>query len=182
MFLFALGMIIGLFISMISLSYILIVDIKLDMAVWTNIIIAAGTAIAVLVHHDSIKMQRKDRIWEINKDVLLDLLDLVSQVISETELLIDAEYTHDHHYKSDPRLWSRLNAQINLALNVYGSLMGEDLIKHIKESKSIDQKIHNEVYHEDLDHIDAHIWSLKNRQDLQLQLKLFISQMAGVHS
>ena len=54
---------------------------------------------------------------EINKDVLLDLLELVSQAISETEFALDPEYAHEQSHKPDNKVWSKLKAQTNLALN-----------------------------------------------------------------
>jgi hypothetical protein len=182
MFLFLLGTIIGFFVAMVSLSLFLVSDIKFDMTVVSNIVIAVGTAIAAIIHYDSVKKQRKDRIWEINKDVLLDLLGLVSHAIEETEFALDPQYAHEIGHNPDSRVWSKLKSQTNLALNVYGSLMSNELVNHIEQSKKIDEEIHDEVFFADLDNQEAYERSLKNRKTLQLKLKEFISEMSGVNT
>ncbi|EKA5638215.1 TPA: hypothetical protein NG611_004606 [Vibrio parahaemolyticus] len=182
MFLFVLGSIVGFFAAMVVLSSILITGVTFDMAVWTNIIIAIGTAVAAFIHYDSVKKQRKDRIWEINKDVLLELLDLVSQAIEETEFSLNPEYAHEVKHQPNTKVWDKLKSQTNLALNVYGPLMSKELVGHIETSKKLDEQIHDEVFFADLDHQDAYERSLENRQALQLQLKKFISEMSGVHT
>ncbi|MDB2387326.1 hypothetical protein N9W21_08310, partial [Shewanella sp.] len=143
MFLFLFGTIIGFFVAMIALSYVLVTGVEFNMAVWTNIIIAAGTAIAALIHYDSVKKQRKDRVWEIKKDALLKLLDLISQAIEETKFALDPQYAFEIGHKANTKVWSELKSQTNLALNVYGSFMNKDLVEHIEISKKIDEEIND---------------------------------------
>ena len=182
MFLFVLGAIVGFFVAMVVLSSILITGVTFDMAVWTNIIIAICTAVAAFIHYDSVKKQRKDRIWEINKNVLLDLLYFVSQAIEETEFYLDPQYAHEVNHQPNTKVWGKLKSQTYLALNVYGPLMSKELVGHIETSKKLDEQIHDEVFFADLDNQEAYERSLENRRALQLQLKKFISEMSGVHT
>ncbi|BCB59385.1 hypothetical protein HaloA020_00860 [Halomonas sp. A020] len=151
-----------------------------DSNIAVNIVIASATALATAIHFDTVKKQRKDRVWEINKGVLLTLLELVSQAIEETEFSLDHEYAHEVGHHPNNEIWGKLKLQANLALNVYGSLMSKELFQHIETSKAIDEQIHDEVFNEDLDHLDAHERSLENLQALQLKLREFILQMAGL--
>ncbi|TNY94272.1 hypothetical protein CGK58_24740, partial [Vibrio parahaemolyticus] len=56
-----------------------------DSNVSINVVIAIATVIATAIHFDSQRKQRKDRIWDMNKNVLLDLAHALSEVIEATE-------------------------------------------------------------------------------------------------
>ena len=177
---FIIGVIAGFTLTVWHVAF----DLKyhLDSNIAVNIVIASATVLATAIHFDTVKKQRKDRVWEVNKDVLLTLLDLVCQAIEETEFSLDPEYAHEVGHQPNNEVWGKLKSQTNLALNVYGSLMSQELVAHIENSKVIDEQIRDAVFNEDLDLRDAHERALENRQALQLQLREFISQMAGLNT
>lgn len=71
MFQFIIGSIIGFFGGFVFFIAILLTDIKFDVSVATNLIIALATVVAAVIHFSSIKQQRKDRLWDINRDLCI---------------------------------------------------------------------------------------------------------------
>lgn len=62
--------ILGLLTGFCLTVWYLVFDLKFnfDHAFTLNLIIAAGTITATAIHFDSVRKQRKDRVWEINKE------------------------------------------------------------------------------------------------------------------
>ncbi|WP_038247092.1 hypothetical protein [Ghiorsea bivora] len=176
---FVFGMFIG---ALISICYfILSPEFDFDSNLSVNFIIAFATCTATAIHFDSIKKQRRDRIWDINKSILLDLTHALSEVIKETELAIDDELD----YKSPPRenrghVFRSLEEKIDYALNVYKPLMNTELANNLKDHKAFSDKITEEVNYAHLDHIDAYEAMLKEYKSLYGKLINFIASISGV--
>ena len=177
---FILGIIIGL---LISIGYFIFSSkLNFNSNISVNIVIALATCTATAIHFDSIRKQRKDRVWDINKSILLDLTHALTEVIKETEIAI--EDIHDH--TSPPRenkgyVYKSLDEKIDYALNVYKPLMNAALTNDLENHKSTHNKITYEVNNEELDHLDAYERSLVEYRDLHKKLIKFIAKTSGIH-
>ena len=181
-FKFILGSITGLFLSMVLFSTMTIFDVKIDLSIVTNIIIAIATVVATVIHFDSQKKQRLDRIWDINKGVLLDLTHSLSEVIEATEIELQNRYSYNgERIETKPYVWSNLDEKINYMLNVYGSLVRPNLLSAINHHRQIDREISRQVDQEDLDISEAYETLLNEHKILYKQLLSFIAEISGVN-
>lgn len=181
MFKFLLGSLVGLFFSMILFSTLTIFDMEIDMSVVTNIIIAAATVVATAIHFDSQRKQRIDRIWDINKGVILDLMHSLSEVIEATE--IEIQNCHSHHdekIETKPYVWLHLDEEIKYMLNVYGLLVSPELLSSINHHKQVNSEISRQVHQEDLDTSTAYETMLQEHKKLYEKLLSFIAKISGV--
>lgn len=143
-----------------------------------NIIIAIATSIATVIHWDSIKKQRKDRVWDINKDILLDLAHELSIEIKQTEKYIDSELSGS---EVEP-VNCLLAEKIERAINVYRPLISESFFKELKEYKSINEQIHHAVFEEGLDNMEAYEESLEASKKLYKNILKIIEIASGIRN
>jgi hypothetical protein len=166
---------------MVIFSTLTIFEVKIDMSVFTNIIIAAATVIATLIHFDSQKKQRIDRIWEMNKGVLLDLTHSLSEAIEATETEIHNRHCHPAEVVSlKNHDWNKLKEKANYVLNVYGPLINAELLSSINHHKQMNSNIHLQVDHDEIDTLTAYEIMLKEHKKLYDELLSFISKISGV--
>lgn len=162
MFKFLVGCIVGFFAGFVSLVMVLVSDAKFDMSVVTNLVIAAATVMATTIHFSSIRQQRKDRLWDINKPILLGLSKSLSAVIKASEFYLQEEYACQ--YIDDAP--SQKNKP---GPNVY------------KQFDQLNDNIDHSVHEYDVDHISAYEASISVNEDLQKKLSFFITKMSGVN-
>lgn len=189
MFQFSIGITIGIFFSFILFSTILVTDTKIDIGLITNIVIAFATVVAAIIHFDSVSKQRRDRVWEINKNVLLELAHHLSLVIKATEYYLDAEYERMSPYpeapslkKPEPDVFKKFIDKQEYALDVYRSLMDKELIDSLEKAKEKDARIADAVNEDRLQVFEAYEESLACYQDLQIKLRTFMAKISGIQS
>ena len=184
MFKFILGAILGCFFSFISLLIMLVSTINIDMALITNIVIALATVVATAIHFDSIRKQRKDRIWEINKDILLNLAHSLSLVIQASEYYLELERNEFNELprtrKPKEDVYDNFQNNQEYAINVYRTLMSKELIDSIELAKKRNDQITDAVNHDAIEHAQAYSESLHSYEKLQNNLNTFIASMSGV--
>ncbi|MGK0236311.1 MAG: hypothetical protein ACI9EK_002861 [Psychroserpens sp.] len=177
------GSILGLFVSMVGFSLLTVFNIQINLTVITNIIIAAATVVATLIHLDSQNKARKDRIWDMNKTVLLDLAHALSEAIEATENELHNLQNYDereNQVESKAYAFTNIKDKIDYALNVYSPLMDKGLITSIGEHNKIDKRTTFEVNYQDLDHKDAYEIMLKSHKELYGKVLVFIGKISGV--
>lgn len=135
MFNFLVGCVIGFFVGFVSLVFFLVSDTNFDMSVVTNFIIAAATVMATIIHFSSIRQQRKDRLWDINKPILLGLSKSLSAVIKASEYYLQEEYARQYiedtpnpNDQPDHNVYREFDKKREYALEVYKALMNKELI------------------------------------------------------
>ena len=129
---FFIGVVVGLVFALVTFPFVIAFDITISLTVITNIIIATATVVATTIHFDSQRKQRADRLWDINKNVLLELAHCLQDAIEATEAEIHNCYSHpEEHIAIKASAWKNLDEKINYALNVYRPLMNEGLIASI---------------------------------------------------
>lgn len=188
MFKFLFGCVVGLFGGFILFISILIPGIKFDASIATNLVIAIATAMATTIHFSSIRQQRKDRLWDINKPILIGLSQSLSSVIKASEFYLQEEYASENlddapnpNDKPDPTVYKDFSRKREYALNVYKVLMDKELIDTLKEAKRINDNIDHGVSEYGDHHITAYEESISTNKDLQEKLSFFIAKMSGVN-
>ena len=154
----------------------------------TNFIIAVATVMATIIHFSSIRQQRKDRLWDINKPILLGLSKSLSTVIKASEFYLQEEYACHHiddapnpNDKPDPNVYKEFDQKREYALEVYKALMDKELIDALKEAKRLNDNIDHGVNEYGVEHISAYEASISVNKDLQRKLSFFITKMSGVN-
>lgn len=181
MFNFGLGAIVGFFIAFFIFASIPAFDLKTDLNLLTNATIAAATIIATLIHFDSQKKQRIDRIWDMNKSILLDLTHSLSKTIEATNIEIQNGYTYPgNETPSKKHDWNELSEKINYVLNVYSPLIDDDLKFALNQHKKIANQISWRVDHEELDSLSAYEEMLIEHSALYEKLLSFIARISGI--
>lgn len=181
----AIGFILGLFVTIVSFSLLSILKIQINLIVITNIIIAMATVVATLVHFDFQNKARKDRIWDINKNILLDLAHALSEAIETTENeLHNIRNIYDGQVvdKAETKTYafSNIKDKINYALNVYTPLMDKDLLSSIGEHSKTNDRIIYEVNNDGLDQEEAYLIMLKTHRELYGKVIVLIGKISGV--
>lgn len=174
------GLITGFFIGFILLAALIVLEIKIDLPIFTNIIIAAATCIVTYLHIDSVGRQRKTRAWEINSPVLLDLADTLSKINEQCENVIWFLHTGEGERQEDNALYATLEKQISKAINVYSSLMSKSLINKLKEHQAELQRIMCDFEQSILDVSDAYESQLLSSKSLYENIMQFIAEIADI--
>jgi len=175
----ALGIAVGFFSALMFVLTTAAFNIKIDISVVTNIVIAIATCAATYIHIDSVGRQRKIRSWEINKSILLDLVDTLSQTIEQVECVVQSFYT-DEERVEDTRLYKKLESQINHAINVYSTLMSRTLMSKIISYRTELLRIESDFEQNCLDACDAYVDQLTLSKSLYKDLIYFIAEIADV--
>ncbi|EGR2692982.1 MULTISPECIES: hypothetical protein [Vibrio] len=158
----------------------------LDLSLAVNIVIASATVVAAAIHFESVRKQELDRIWEINKDALLELSRALSEVIEETQAAIIYEKTSVMQYleevvpSSNQQVYSRLKDNLSYMLNVHKPLLPKPLLKAVTKLQQQDKLTTKQVNEEGLEHEEAYQIMLENYRTVHSELNKFISKVAGV--
>lgn len=142
-----------------------------------------ATMIAAAIHFDSQKQLRKDRIWDTNKTVLLELAHALSEVIEATEDEIHnlhCQFEDDIQIEVKPYVFKNIKDKIDYVLTVYSPLMDENFIKVIHKHNEQDKEVTRQVNYEDLEHLDAYETMLSEHKILYKELLKFMSNISGV--
>ncbi|AIY67279.1 hypothetical protein [Pseudoalteromonas piratica] len=187
MFNFIIGAILGTFISFVLFVIILVSNFNFDGSLITNIVIASATVVATAIHFDSIRKQRRDRVWEINKDMLLSFAHSLSLVIQASEYHAEEVYNRNREINEPPKnrepekdVYKNFYHIQEQVLNVYGTLMDKELIGNIQSSKESNEYIHEALDHDAIDIEDAYDKSIEEYKKLQNSLNTFITQLSGI--
>lgn len=159
-----------------------------DTNIMVNIVIAGSAMIATSIHFYTTNKQRSDRIWEINKDILLQLALSLSKVIEEIEKARDYEFDCMQGIEHETGITYEYNKESHKnfsdstfeVLNVYAPLMSNQLIEAIKHLKEVDEKTTESVNNGWLNNFEAYDSILNEHKQLQTMLNEFIKEISGI--
>ncbi|EJF0912110.1 hypothetical protein O1B84_003360 [Vibrio cholerae] len=129
-------------------------NFELDSSLSINIVIATATIIATAIHYDSVRQQKRERVWEINKENLLSLSRALSSEMKRTALYADRAFyieqgipIDDSELDDSPDAYKKFKKVIDESLDVYKPLLNKELIEAIeafqKEDREIDIAVEN---------------------------------------
>jgi len=181
---FILGVIVGFTITIWYVAFDL--AYSFDTNITVNIVIASATLIATAIHYSSVKKQDRERVWEINKEALLELSQALSDIILETKKALEYEWAcgsmnaPDIEAPSNANAYKNFDEKVLYMLNVHRPLLPNNLVNAIGALQVLDSKINRLVNEEDLDHKEAYEEMLKSYSYLRDELNKFIRKIAGV--
>ncbi|CAH6906520.1 conserved hypothetical protein [Vibrio chagasii] len=191
MFQLVIGVILGVFLGFVIFMSLLMSELSIDATLITNVVIALATVVAATIHFNSVRLQRRDRVWEINKDNLLDLSETLSQLIKLSESRIDYEfYLHlgvDKEalppVKPDIGEYERFTKALETSINVYKPMLSdafvEKLDKYRSETYVIDARWDSgEIENE----FSLYSYEYDNQITLQASLSDYIKTLANVEN
>ncbi|MEZ9447340.1 hypothetical protein AB4184_07695, partial [Vibrio splendidus] len=181
---FVMGCVVGFSATILYVAFDL--NYAFDSNITVNIVIASATLIATAIHYASVKKQDMERVWEINKKELLGLSQALSDIVQETEMALDYEWSSNSMSgpyidpPSNPKAYKNFDEKVLYMLNVHKPLLPKSLVSSIVNLQKLDKKISRLVNEEDLDHKDAYEEMLKSYSNLRAELDGFIRKIAGV--
>ena len=171
----------------IAFASILASGFKLDLSIVTNIAIAFATIVATLIHYDSKKQQQRNRVWEINKPILLDLSKSLSAVVKADKFYLqercakvfgDAKPNPDHEPASG--VYEDFFNKREYALVVYKSLMDDELLNALEEAMQENIKMSQLAYEYNIDEGSVYEKAINVNQALKDKLDRFIIKLSGI--
>jgi hypothetical protein len=174
MVLFVLGVIVGVCFT----AWYLIFEIALhfDYSIATNIVIAFATLIATAIHFDAVRKQRRDRIWEINKDILLNLSQAVSDALEQSIKMSDPM----DEPKWDAGIHKAHNKAISVVLKIYRPLLTKELIDAIEAYQKEDAEITSCVNEDEMSHTDGYCALSAAQERLHSIISKYIKKVSGL--
>lgn len=178
-------LVIGILFGFTATIWYVVFDLKFDLnhSLSVNIVITMATMVATAIHFDFQKKLRKDRIWDTNKAVLLELAHALSEVIEATEDEIHNTHCQvegDEKVEVKPYVFKNIKDKVDYALTVYRPLMDKSLIAAIQQHNTKDKEITHQVKYEDLDHAKAYEAMLLEHKKLYKALLVFMGEISGV--
>lgn len=196
----------NIFILSISASPLLIAFYSLiyisssTMAEYSNLVISIATVIATFIHFSSTKQQqierrleaekqRKDRLWSINKDMLLGLSDSLSKVIDansyeicehELKYIGQGAYLYTLGDKPSVEVYQQFHERVNFALRVYKLLMKPTLAKKLESLVNTHHRLQRETTEMEISTIEAMEEMDELYKEALYELQEFILDISGV--
>lgn len=180
--------------------FILMKSLNINIGEMSNAIIAIATIVATSIHLSSARQQkldriydaekrRKDRLWDINKNILLELSDALHIVISAFEYTLQehelsssgkGSYIHYLGPKPSPEIYKDLEEKLKHTTRVYKGIMNEVLIENCNELINANHLLNIETSDGDISVIDAIDSMLIKYKDFSVELQKFITDVSGV--
>lgn len=159
-----------------------------DIAVGTiaNLTIALCTFIALIISYFSIKSQKENRRWEINKDLLLKLSTSLSDYMVQTEKHMDHELEREQGISNNQEItWNqeisrRFNESLSHTLQVYGVLLNQEIIDAAEKYKRNARDIEHSVEISEFSVFEAYESSLYAQRELMTVLNKNIKIYAAI--
>ncbi|EGQ8312397.1 hypothetical protein DC897_RS22505 [Vibrio parahaemolyticus] len=180
--------VLGLLCGFMATIWYLVFDFSFDFdhGFSVNVVIAAATIIATAIHFDSVRKQRKDRLWEINKESLLKLSKAISDSVEMTGKLADSHFNQEQgipdHVNTDGsgEIHANFKEVLSDSLYVYKPLLSPELISAIEDYQTTQKKIEEAWEENELSTFAAYDEQWAAQKKLQEVVASFIKQVSGV--
>lgn len=182
---FILGMLLGFALTIWYLAFDMKFDFDHNFSV--NIVIAMATIIATAIHFDSVKKQRRDRVWEINKDNLISLSKAISDGVEISSKLSDREFNRMQGIPDDTdteganEINNTFRKNISHSLNVYKPLLNSELTEAIEKYQILEKSIEDDFKNDAINMFEAYDRQWAARTELHKVVSGFIKNVAGIH-
>ena len=184
MFKFIAGVILGFIIAIgyLALSF----KFGFDHQLTSNIVIAMATVTATAIHFDSVQKQRRDRVWEINKDSLINLSHAVADAIEMSSKFSDLEFNEMQNIpdntciEGSKEVSDKFQKTISNSLNVYKPLLNSNLIEAIEKYQESEQRIAKSFDYDEINVFEAYDHQFAAQKELQYTVNKFIKSVSGI--
>jgi hypothetical protein len=157
-----------------------------DHAFTLNLVIAAATITATSIHFDTVQKQKRDRVWEINKESLINLSKVLSDAIKISSDLSEREFNRMNNIPDDTctkgaaEINEKFQKTISDSLNVYKPLLNKELIDEIEKYQETEKRIGEAYEHDEFGVFEAyeHQWGAQKK--LHKVVNHFIKEVAGI--
>jgi len=151
-----------------------------------NVVIAVATIFAVAIHFDSVRNQRRDRVWEMNKENLLSLSKALSSSIDINSKLSEREFNKMNGIPDETNtdgaaeINNKFQQHISESLNVYKPLLNEELITVIEKYQKAEKQIEDDYNCDAISVFEAYERQWEKQKKLQVSVSAFIKKVAGI--
>ena len=183
---FTAGVILGIAVGLCGVYVYCCLDFDFDLSHATNITIAVATLFAVLIHFDAHRTAKKNRIWDTNKEILLDLVHSLSRAINAADLEIAHEMKNQTGQgfadlaESDVRIFDDLDRKVDYVLGVYGPLMDPKLMADVEKLKSESHEVTRQAVNHEVSNLDAYEEMAGKYKELYGKLIKFVGKISGI--
>ncbi|MHA3026017.1 hypothetical protein [Chromohalobacter israelensis] len=183
---FTAGVILGIAVGLSGVYVYHCLGFEFDLSHATNITIAVATLFAVSIHFDAQRTAKKNRIWDTNKEMLLDLVHSLSKAMNATDLEIEYELKHQTGQGSaelaerEVASFDNLDRKIDYVLSVYSPLMDSKLIADIKTFKSESDEITRQALSDEVSNLEAYEEMHGKYEALYGKLIRFVGKISGI--
>ncbi|MEN2388056.1 hypothetical protein [Comamonas sp. A7-5] len=182
------ALLIGACLGLIASSIYFYASNNADIAAGTiaNSIIALCTFTALIISYFSIKSQKENRRWEVNKDLLIRLSTSLAETIVQTENFISNEIDNmqgiqnHENFVWDDSISEKFNKSLTQTVHVYSQLLNKEIIEAVKNYQKRDQEIARSFDDGEFDVIEAHDSSLEAQIKLMAILNKNIKTYAAL--
>jgi hypothetical protein len=182
-------LILGMLLGFTLTIWYLVFDMKFDFdhSFSVNIVIAMATVTATSIHFDSVRKQRKDRVWEINKESLINLSKAISGAIEISLKLSDREFNNmqgilpdDTDTEGAKEINDTFKKTISDSLNVYKPLLNSELTDAIEKYQKAEKSIEEDFNHDAINTFEAYDRQWAEQKELHKVVSSFIKDVAGI--
>ncbi|MGM8932821.1 hypothetical protein [Salinicola halophyticus] len=183
---FTAGLILGVAVGLSGVYTYYCLGFEFDLSHATNITIAVATLFAVSIHFDAQRTAKKNRIWDTNKEMLLDLVHSLSKAMNATDIEIENELKHQAGQGStelserEISSFDGLDRKIDYVLSVYSPLMDSKLVADIETFKSESDEFTREALNDEISNLEAYEEILGKYKSLCGKLIKFVGRVSGI--
>lgn len=180
------GCVLGIIFTSVGFTVIKFSDLNLTIQTITNIIIALATFIAVAINYLSIKNQKDSRRWEVNKEILINVSTTLSDLLSQTEKLVDVEFNsmqgipEEQKFTPDNSIYKKFDRFLNHTIEIYSPILNKEIIEAINAYKKTDEGIDHGINIGAMSLFEAYDASFGAQKKLQNVLSENIKKYASI--
>lgn len=185
---YMINLILGILLGFTLTIWYLVFDMQLnfDHIFSVNIVIAMASVTATAIHFDSVRRQRKDRVWEINKENLINLSKAISDAIEISSKLSEREFNNMQGIPDDTdtdgakEINDTFRKTISHSLNVYKPLLNSELTDAIEKYQKEEKSIEEDFNHDAIRSFEAYDRQWAAQKELHKVVSSFIKGVAGI--
>lgn len=182
------ALLIGACLGLIVASLYFYATNNADIAAGTiaNSVIALCTFIALIISYFSIKSQKENRRWEINKDLLIRLATSLSDQMDQTEKFMDKEFDREQGIPNNKEIiWNheiskKFNESLSHTVQVYGVLLNNEILEAVETYKNEENNISHAANIDEISIFEAYDSSLAVQRNLMKVLNKNIKIYAAI--
>lgn len=158
----------------------------MDKTLLLYVLIALATCAVAVIYFNSNRNRRKQRTWELNKDLLLRLTDSLNQVVHNSKAAIKYEQSsiesggNESHSDIGFSASDRLDNQIEYALEVCAPLMDKKILQRLEDYRVFAKKNKHAIVSGEMNSIKGYKQLIAKTEKTHKKLLEFVASLSGV--